>query len=105
MRAEVAELDELVQRIRGVIQPVKVILFGSAARGEMGPDSDIDVLVIVPDAADTQMITRRIYRALIGFSQGADVIIATEGDIARYGGNYSLVYYPAPREGREIHAA
>jgi len=50
------------------------------------------------------VITRRIYRALIGFGEAADVIVATEDEIARYGGTYGLVYYPALREGKEIYA-
>jgi predicted nucleotidyltransferase len=105
MKPAVAELDDLVQRILRVVRPLRVVLFGSAGRGEMRADSDLDVLVIVPSNADTRMITRRIYRALIGFSQAADVIVATEDEIARYGGNFSLVYYPALRDGREIYAA
>jgi len=105
VKPDATELNDLVRRILRVVRPLKVVLFGSAARGEMGPDSDLDVLVIVPNGADTRMITRRIYRALIGFGEAADVIVATEDEIARYGGNFSLVYYPALKEGREIYAA
>jgi len=39
-------LDEVVQRIVAVADPEKIILFGSAARGELGPDSDLDLLVV-----------------------------------------------------------
>jgi predicted nucleotidyltransferase len=39
-------LDEIVRRVVGVAQPEKIILFGSAARGEMGPNSDVDLLVV-----------------------------------------------------------
>ena len=42
-------LDELIRRILQVVQPKRLILFGSAARGEMNPESDIDVLVVMPD--------------------------------------------------------
>ena len=42
-------LDDLVRRIVEVAHPRQIILFGSAARGDMGPQSDIDVLVVVPD--------------------------------------------------------
>ena len=41
-----AVLDEIVRRIVEVAAPEKIILFGSAARGEMGPHSDVDLLVI-----------------------------------------------------------
>jgi predicted nucleotidyltransferase len=39
-------LQDIVQRIVDVAQPERIILFGSAARGEMGPHSDVDVLVV-----------------------------------------------------------
>lgn len=42
-------LDDLVQRIVEVAQPRRIILFGSAVRGDMRPDSDIDILVVAPD--------------------------------------------------------
>jgi uncharacterized protein len=105
MDPDVIELNDLIGRIRRVVKPVKVVLFGSAARGEMGPNSDLDVLVVVRNRVDTRATTRGIYRALIGFGQAVDVIVATEDEIDRYGSDYSLVYYPALREGKEIYAA
>ncbi len=98
-------IDELVRRIVEVIHPLRIILFGSAVRGDMGPHSDIDVLVVVPDHTPQRQTVRQIYRNLIGFGRGTDVIVATESDLRQYGDNYSLVYYPALREGREIYAA
>jgi len=41
-------LDELVRRTVEAVQPRRIILFGSAARGTMGPQSDLDVLVVMP---------------------------------------------------------
>jgi len=41
-------LDEIVKRVVAVADPDKIILFGSAARGEMGPNSDLDLLIIKP---------------------------------------------------------
>ncbi len=42
-------LDGLVRRIRSLIEPKRIVLFGSAARGTMGPDRDLDVLVLAQD--------------------------------------------------------
>ena len=39
-------LDDIIRRIVEVAHPEKIILFGSAARGEMGPNSDVDLLII-----------------------------------------------------------
>jgi predicted nucleotidyltransferase len=44
-------LDEIVRRLVASYQPLEVYLFGSKARGDSGPDSDYDLLVVVPDDA------------------------------------------------------
>ena len=98
-------INELVQRIVEVAHPLRIVLFGSAARGDMRSDSDIDILVVIPDHTPQRQTLREIYRNLIGFGWGTDVIVATEGDLRQYGDNFSLVYYPALHEGREIYAA
>ena len=98
-------LDDLVRRIVEVAHPRQIILFGSAARGDMGPNSDLDVLVVVPDETPRRQTTQTIYRHLIGLGAAVDVVVATESDLLQYGDNFSLVYYPALREGRAIYAA
>ncbi len=105
MKPKAALLQDLLERIRGVVQPTRVILFGSAARGEMRPDSDIDVLVEVPDGVDIGETEGDVYCAMIGFPMAVDVVVATKGDLRLYGNNFSLVYYPALREGVEVYAA
>ena len=98
-------VSELVRRIVEVAHPLRIILFGSAVRGQMGADSDLDVLVVLSHAEDKDSMAGRIYRNLIGFGTPVDVVVATEDDLRLYGDNFSLVYYPALREGREIYAA
>ena len=44
-------LIEIVRRLVDVYQPDRIYLFGSTARGDAGPDSDYDLLVVVPDSA------------------------------------------------------
>ena len=105
LRPDPKVLEELVQRIRAVVHPTRIILFGSAAREEMGPDSDLDVLVVVPEGIHRRHTAQRIYRQLIGFPLAVDVVVATDSDLQRHHNNFSLVYYPALREGREIYAA
>jgi predicted nucleotidyltransferase len=83
---------------------LRIILFGSAARGEMGPNSDFDVLVVMPEGVHRRKTAQLIYRHLLGFGFATDVVVATESDLRKYGDNFSLVYYPALREGKEIYA-
>ena len=97
-------LAEIMRRIVEVAHPRQIILFGSAARGDMGPYSDIDVLVVVPDGTHCRHTAQRIYQHLIGLGVAVDVVVATASYLQQYGNNF-LVYYPALREGRAIYAA
>ena len=98
-------LDEIVRRIVEVAHPEKIILFGSAARGEIGPHSDVDLLVVKSGVAHRGQLTGEIYMNLIGVGQAVDVIVATPEDIERYRDSIGLVIRPALREGEVIYAA
>jgi predicted nucleotidyltransferase len=97
-------LRDIIQRVVAVAHPEKVILFGSAARGEMGPNSDVDLLV-VKSGAHRRKLAGDIYMNLIGVGQAVDVIVVTPEDIERYGSSPALVIEPALREGRVVYAA
>ena len=98
-------LDEIVIRVTEAVHPVRVILFGSAARGNMGPNADLDLLVIMPDGTHRREASRAIFRALRGLGMPKDIIVATERDIRQYGDNPSLVLKPALEEGKELYRA
>ena len=100
-----ALLTELVRRIRSVIEPRRVVLFGSAARGEMGPDSDLDVLVVVDEGVHRVRTAQEIYLALDGFGEAVDVVVVTEDDVRRSAGKVGTIITPALGEGRSIYAA
>lgn len=97
-------LDDLVRRIRTVIEPKRIILFGSAARGTMGPDSDLDVLVIVADGTHRLRTSQAIYRALAGFAHPKDIVVVTEDDVTQDARKLGTVITPALEEGRELYA-
>jgi predicted nucleotidyltransferase len=98
-------IDELVQRIVQAVNPLKVLLFGSAARERMGPDSDIDVLVVVPDGTHCLNTTQYLYKQLLGFSLPVDILVATSAMLERHKHNTGLVYRSILAEGKEIYAA
>lgn len=98
-------LNELVRRIVETVHPLKILLFGSAARSQMGPNSDIDILVVMPDGVHRRRTAQAIYRGLLGMGIAKDVVVVTESDIREYGNNPSMVLFPALREGRELYRA
>jgi len=100
-----ALLDEIVRRVVEVAHPDRIILFGSAARGEMGPDSDIDLLVVKSGVPHRRRLAQQIYRALIGVLTPVDVAVVTPEDLERHRGRTGAIIGPALEEGREIYAA
>ncbi len=98
-------LQEIVRRIVDVAKPEKIILFGSAARGEMGPNSDVDLLVIKRGKYHRGRLTGRIYMKMFGVGQAVDVIVVTPEEVERYRDTHCLVIKPALHEGREVYHA
>jgi uncharacterized protein len=98
-------LAEIIRRIVRVAAPERIVLFGSAARGEQGPGSDLDLLVIKPGRYHRGRLTDPIYRSLIGVGQAVDVVVVTPEDVDRYRDALGLVIAPALREGRVVYAA
>ena len=96
-------LEEAVRRILSVLRPRRIILFGSAARGNMGPDSDLDIMIIMPDDVHRRKAVQMASRALFDLGMPKDIVVVTESDVKNYGTNPSLVIAPALSEGREIY--
>jgi len=97
-------LDAITLRIVQVADPEKIILFGSAARGESGPNSDLDLLVIKSGLTHRGRLTEAIYMNLIGVGEAVDVVVVTPEDVERYKDCHALVIKPALQEGRVIYA-
>ena len=97
------QLPEVVRRIVEVAQPERIILFGSAARGEIGPHSDFDLLVIADADTHRRNLTKEIYLLLSGVVCPVDVVVVTTDDVRRYGTCPALIIEPALREGREVY--
>ena len=71
-------LSEAVRRLVAAYQPERIYLFGSVARGDADPDSDYDLLVVVPDGAPPERRRSRLaYEALHGTGTAADVLVCT----------------------------
>ena len=98
-------VQEIVRRILSVAEPDKIILFGSAATGEMTRDSDIDLLIVEPEIVDRRAEYVRIRRALWDLDYPFDILfIATQWfeeskDIV--GG----IAYPANKYGKVVYEA
>ncbi len=97
------KLELIIRRIVEVAKPEKIILFGSAARGAMGPNSDVDLLVIKGGDFHRGRLTEEIYMNLFGVGAAVDVVVVTPEDVERYRDSFALVIYPAVREGKVVY--
>ena len=95
-------LDRIVERIVDAAAPEKIILFGSAVRGSMGANSDVDLLII-KDGDDPLDLMKLIYRKLHGVGAAVDAIVVSPQEVERYKDSHALVIKPALREGRVIY--
>jgi len=105
MEPTAEKLDELVRRIVEAVQPIRIILFGSAARGEMGANSDIDVLVVMPEGTPRRKTSQYLHTRLFGIPFAVDILVATPSLLEKHRDNIGLVYRQALQEGRELYAA
>jgi predicted nucleotidyltransferase len=67
-------IDEITRRLVDFYRPVRIYLFGSEARGESGPDSDLDFLVVLPDDAPKEQLRGAAYSLLRDVREAVDVI-------------------------------
>lgn len=70
-------LQEIVRRIVAVADPEQIILFGSAARGQMRARSDYDLLVVKSGVTDPHQFARHIHTNLFGMPVPIDIVVAT----------------------------
>jgi len=98
-------IPELVQQIVGAVRPLRIVLFGSAARGDLQPLSDIDLLVVMPEGTHRRRTAQHLYRTISGAKVPFDLVVATPGDLERHRDNIGLIYRAIAEEGRIIYAA
>jgi predicted nucleotidyltransferase len=99
------KIDELVRQIVEAVHPLRIILFGSAVRGEVGPDSDVDVLVVMPEGTHRRHTAQHLYLEIKGIVFPFDILVATPGDLEKHRHNPGLIYKTILEEGKTLYAA
>lgn len=98
-------ISEMTERIVRRFHPVRVILFGSHARGDARPDSDVDLLVVLPRVENKRESAIAIRSELSDIPVAKDIIVTTPSELKRFGDMIGLIYRPALREGRVLYEA
>ncbi len=94
-----AVANEALARILSVAQPERVVLFGSWARGEAGPDSDLDLLIVMPFEGPRHAVALPLLRTLADLPVPKDVVVLKPEEWARKKDIPGTIAYPAAREG------
>ncbi|HZO32991.1 MAG TPA: nucleotidyltransferase domain-containing protein [Chloroflexota bacterium] len=96
-------IAEMTRRIVEKLDPLQVILFGSQARGDARPDSDVDLLVVFPTCENSRLQAVAILDELSGLGMAKDVVVTTPEEIAGWGKLIGNILEPALREGRVLY--
>jgi predicted nucleotidyltransferase len=96
-------IKEIVKRIVEEIDPDKIILFGSRAKGKNKKGSDYDICVLKKNVKNRRKLAQRIYRKLFGVGVSVDVIVETSEKFNELKDKWFLVYSEIAKDGRLIY--
>jgi predicted nucleotidyltransferase len=100
-------INQMTDCIVKEVNPMRIILFGSIARGQAHEGSDVDLLVIEDapfgEGRSRFRETGRINRALAGFGVAKDILVYSIDEIERWRNSLNHVVAHALREGRDLY--
>jgi len=97
-------LAEIVRRIVEALNPDRIILFGSRARGDARPDSDYDLLVVKDTTERTLLLEQAAYRAMLGANTGpVDILVETPDRVKRLETANGTVFPEVFKEGKLVY--
>ena len=100
-------IGKMAREIARTVDPERVVLFGSWARGETNPDSDVDFLIVEREPFGPERSRRReaarIWRCLAPFRVPTDILVYSLGEIAKWKDSTHHVIAKALREGRTLY--
>ncbi|MGH9110785.1 MAG: nucleotidyltransferase domain-containing protein [Acidimicrobiales bacterium] len=97
-------VPEAVEAVVGAVEPISVVLSGSVARGDDGPDSDIDLLVVVDDHRDRHQAAVSALRAVSVLPPEIDVVVVSQESAEAHRDVAGTIIRPALREGNVVYS-
>lgn len=79
-----SDIQEIVRQIVDLVHPLRIILFGSVARGETGRYSDLDIMIVMPDGTHRRHTAQDLYCKLEGIKTPYDLVVATPSDLEKH---------------------
>ncbi len=104
MKASASQLEDIRDRLVRELQPEKIYVFGSQAWGDPTDDSDLDLLIVVPDDADSRRdLVGRAYTCLGDLRIPVDIVIVPHGKFLRRATVYASLEAQVVEEGLLLH--
>lgn len=94
---------EAIERIVRAVHPDQVLAFGSRARGQARPDSDLDLLVILPLGSEPAEVSANLYEAVGALGFAKDIVVTEAGRFARMRLSLNSVQAEAARDGITLY--
>lgn len=103
MATEKTLLNEMSRRIRRAVDPERIVLFGSRARGDAGQQSDYDLLIVAPSPLPRWRRAASVYRLLAGLGVPKDIVWWTPQEVEEWRGVRSHFINTVLRDGRVLY--
>lgn len=96
-------LGEIRQRIVDAVEPQRIVVFGSAARGELGAESDLDLLVVWETDVSMLDAARQLRELFEGWGIPMDILVVSPEEFEQGRGQPGHIARVAERTGRVLH--
>jgi uncharacterized protein len=100
-------IEQMAKEIVREVDPERIVLFGSWARGQANESSDVDLLIVERDPFGPDRSRRkeaaRIWRCLSGFRVPTDILVYSADEIAQWQDSVQHVIGKAMREGKVLY--
>jgi len=97
-------IAQIVDQVVNLARPLRVVLFGSAVTGRVGPDSDLDFLIVVPENQRPEDVVDRLYTGVRTKPMPCDFLVVTSSALKRNRRKRGLIYSEILKHGREVYA-
>lgn len=97
--------QQIVDHVVRLVRPLRVVVFGSVARGDATAESDLDLLVVMPDGVRRRETAQRLYVEVPRQGVPFDVVVTTPALLRDQEATTGLIYQTALSDGVEVYAA
>ncbi len=97
-------LDKIIEKILEIINPDKIILFGSRAKNTENENSDYDLLIIKSGIENKRETVKQLYRSMLGTGASVDILLEKPEIVEKYKDSVGYIYKFALNEGRVVYA-